>query len=132
MSTRYRMSSRVPPFAIVLVNRWTASMGEGIAIGLDGMKRATIVGTRMAGLNGGIFNLQLPQTKIGVTYAGERLNHINGTPRENFVPPVLVNLMDRRLSRFNDPIFEIGYKTLNELINAHPNKSDASGGSVFL
>lgn len=67
---------------VVLVNRWTASMGEGIAIGLDGMKRATIVGTRMAGLNGGIFNLELPHAKIGVAYAGERLNHINGTPRE--------------------------------------------------
>ena len=56
---------------VVLVNRWTASMGEGIAIGLDGMQRATIVGTRMAGLNGGIFNLELPHTKIGVTYPGE-------------------------------------------------------------
>ncbi len=130
LSTRGDWTYRAP--IVVLVNRWTASMGEGMAIGLDGMRRATVVGTRMAGLNGGIFNLQLPQTKIGVTYAGERLNHINGTPRENFVPPVLVNLMDRRLSRFNDPIFEIGYKTLNELINAHPNKSDASGGSVFL
>jgi C-terminal processing protease CtpA/Prc len=107
---------------VVLVNRWTASMGEGIAIGLDGMKRATIVGTRMAGLNGGIFNLELPQTKIRVAYAGERLNHINGTPREKFVPPIFVNLMDRRLSRFTDPIFEVGYKNLNELINAHANK----------
>jgi carboxyl-terminal processing protease len=101
---------------IVLVNRWTASMGEGMAIGLDGMKRATVVGTRMAGLNGGIFNLELPQTKIGVSYAGERLNHINGTPRERFVPPVLVNLLDRRLKRFNDPIFEIGYRRLRRLI----------------
>jgi C-terminal processing protease CtpA/Prc len=107
---------------VVLVNRWTASMGEGMAIGLDGMSRATIVGTRMAGLNGGIFNLELPQTKIGVTYAGERLNHINGTPRENFVPPVQVNLMDRRLSRFNDPIFEVGYKQLNKLIKTHSNR----------
>ena len=104
---------------VVLVNHWTASMGEGMAIGLDGMRRATIVGTRMAGLNGGIFNLELPQTKIGVTYAGERLNHINGTPRENFVPPVLVNLLDRRLHHFNDPIFEVGYKQLNKLIKAH-------------
>ncbi len=98
-------------------------MGEGIAIGLDGMKRATIVGTRMAGLNGGIFNTELPHTKIGVTYAGERLNHINGTPRENFVPPVLVNLLDTRLSRFNDPILEVGYEKLNKIINAHTNDS---------
>lgn len=89
-----------------------------MAIGLDGMKRATIVGTRMAGLNGGIFNLELPHTKIGVTYAGEKLNHINGTPRENFVPPVSVNLMDRRLSRFQDPIFEVGYRELKRLIRA--------------
>jgi C-terminal processing protease CtpA/Prc len=101
---------------VVLVNRWTASMGEGIAIGLDGMKRATIVGTRMAGLNGGIFNLELPHTKIGVTYAGEKLNHINGTPREDFVPPVLVNLMDRRFRRVKDPLFDAGYKQLTVLI----------------
>lgn len=106
---------------VVLVNRWTASMAEGMGSGLDGMKRATIIGTRMAGLNGGIFNLELPYTKIGVTYAGERLNHINGTPREILVPPVLVNLMDRRLNRFNDPIFELGRKELNRLINGQPN-----------
>lgn len=98
---------------VVLVNRWTASMAEGMAIGLDGMKRATIVGTGMAGLNGGIFNLELPHTKIGGTYAGEKLNHINGTPRENFAPPVLVNLMDRRLQHFKDPIFELGRKEIN-------------------
>lgn len=122
MSDRFGIVEKRAPI-VVLVNRWTARMGEGMAIGLDGMRRATIVGTRMAGLNGGIFNLELPQTKIVVTYAGERLNHINGTPRENFVPRVLVNLMDRRLSRFNDPIFEVGYRKLSELIRAHRNDS---------
>jgi carboxyl-terminal processing protease len=101
---------------IVLVNRWTASMGEGIAIGLDGMKRATIAGTPMAGLNGGIFNLELPNTKIGVSYAGESLNHINGTPREKFVPPVLVNMTDKKLAHSKDPILEAGYSKLIELI----------------
>ncbi|HEX3228514.1 MAG TPA: S41 family peptidase [Pyrinomonadaceae bacterium] len=103
---------------VVLVNHWTASMGEGIAIGLDGMKRATIVGTRMAGLNGGVFNLELPETKIGVTYPGERLNHINGIPRENFTPPVLVDLMDSRLGRSSDPIFAAGYRTVLRAIKA--------------
>ena len=110
---------------VVLVNRWTASMGEGMAIGLDGMKRATIVGTRMAGLNGGIFNLELPNTKIRANYAGERLNHINGTPRESFVPPVSVNLLDKRLNHLHDPIFEVGYKQLSRLINRQPNKTFA-------
>jgi C-terminal processing protease CtpA/Prc len=121
VSPRGDWSYRAP--IVVLVNRWTASMAEGVAIGLDGMKRATIIGTRMAGLNGGIFNLELPYTKIGVTYAGERLSHINGTLRENFVPPVLVNLMDGRLSRFNDPIFELGREELDRLINGQPNNS---------
>lgn len=101
---------------VVLVNRWTGSMGEGMAIGLDAMKRATIVGTRMAGLNGGIFNMQLPNTKIGVTYAGERLNHLNGTPREDFVPPVLVNFLDVRMARYKDPIFEVGQRRLMAML----------------
>jgi C-terminal processing protease CtpA/Prc len=101
---------------VVLVNRWTGSMGEGMAIGLDGMKRATVVGTRMAGLNGGIFNMLLPNTGIGVNYAGERLNHINGSPRESFVPPVLVDLMDPRLDGVQDPILAAGYRRLLMLI----------------
>lgn len=103
---------------VVLVNRWTASMGEGIAIGLDGMKRATIVGTRMAGLNGGVFNLELPETKIAVNYPGEKLNHINGTPRENFTPPVFVDLLDTRSNRSTDPIFTAGYGTVLRSIKA--------------
>ncbi|MDQ3907783.1 MAG: S41 family peptidase [Acidobacteriota bacterium] len=117
VSPRGRWTYRAP--VVVLVNRWTASMGEGTAIGLDGMRRATVVGTRMAGLNGGVFTLELPNTKIAINYPGERLNHIDGTPRENFSPPVLVNLADRRLSRFPDPIFEIGRRTLQKLIDSH-------------
>jgi len=100
---------------VVLVNHWTGSMGEGMAIGLDGMHRATVVGTQMAGLNGGIFNLQLPNTGIGVNYAGEKLNHINGKPRENFVPPVSVNLMEKRWEHTQDPILEAGYQRLHKL-----------------
>jgi C-terminal processing protease CtpA/Prc len=112
---------------VVLVNHWTASMGEGIAIGLDGMKRATIVGTQMAGLNGGVFNFELPETKIGVAFPGERLNHINGTPRESFTPPVLVDLMGTGLSRSSDPIFAAGYRTLMRAIKPAPG---ARGGTT--
>jgi hypothetical protein len=92
-------------------------MGEGFVMGLDGMKRATFVGTEMAGLNGGIFSLELPQTKIVVNYPGEKLNHINGTPRENFVPPVFVNLTEGRSSRMKDPILSAGLKTIHERIS---------------
>jgi carboxyl-terminal processing protease len=105
---------------VVLVGRWTASMGEGIAIGLDAMKRATIVGTRMAGLNGAVFDLELPNTKIKFNYAAEKLFHTNGTPREDFVPPVSVKLTGKETE---DLILEVGIRTLNKLLKRQPNKS---------
>lgn len=100
---------------VVLVGRWTASMGEGIAIGLDAMRRATIVGTRMAGLNGAVFDLELPNTKIKLNYAAEKLFHMNGTPREDFVPPVTVKLSDKRP---DDVILEEGIRTLRGLLKS--------------
>lgn len=73
----------------VLVGYFTGSMGEGIAIGFSGMKRAKIIGTKMAGLLGAISGFQLQETKIGYQFPTERLYHINGIPRENFVPEIL-------------------------------------------
>jgi carboxyl-terminal processing protease len=77
-----------PGKVYVLVGRWTSSMGEGLAIGLDGMGRATVVGTPMAGLLGAIEGFTLPHSGIGYQIPTERLYHVNGTPREQFVPPV--------------------------------------------
>lgn len=74
----------------VLVSRWTGSMGEGMAIGLDAMQRARICGSRMAGLNGAVFDHALAASGIVVRLPGERLSHPDGTPREAFVPPLLV------------------------------------------
>lgn len=71
---------------VILVGRWTGSMGEGIAIGFDGLKRAKIVGDKMAGLLGAIYSFTMPETNIGFSIPVEKLFHINGTPRENFVP----------------------------------------------
>ncbi|NMH28082.1 S41 family peptidase [Flavobacterium silvaticum] len=72
----------------VLVGHWTGSMGEGIAIGFDAMKNATVIGTEMAGLLGAISNFQLSESKIGYQIPTERLYHVNGTPREDFTPKV--------------------------------------------
>lgn len=74
----------------VWVGRWTGSMGEGLAIGLDGMKRATVMGTPMAGLRGALYSHKLPHTGIEIRIPAERLYHIDRTPREEFLPPVLV------------------------------------------
>lgn len=109
---------------IVLVGRWTGSMGEGMAIGLDGMRRATVVGTRMAGLNGAVFDLQLPNTGIKLNYAAEKLFHLDGTPREEFVPPVSVNLTG---GEKGDPVLEAGVRTLRKLLRGRPGRVRATG-----
>lgn len=74
----------------ILVGRWTGSMGEGLAIGFDGVGRGTIVGRPMAGLLGATSRIDLPHSKIGVNLPVERLFHVNGTPREQFRPTVAV------------------------------------------
>ncbi|MEJ1967830.1 MAG: S41 family peptidase [Rhizomicrobium sp.] len=76
----------------VLCDRWTGSMGEGMAVGLDGLKRATVIGTHMAGLCGATQQFILPASRIGVSFPVERLYHLDGTPREKWAPPVLVDL----------------------------------------
>lgn len=75
---------------IILVGYWTGSMGEGIAIGFDGMKRAKIAGTKMAGLLGEIYMFKMPGTQIPFSFPCVQLQHINGQPREDFVPAVKV------------------------------------------
>jgi carboxyl-terminal processing protease len=78
---------------VVLVGRWTGSMGEGLAIGFDALHRATVVGTEMAQLNGGITSYTLPNSGISFAIPFERIAHVNGQPRENFRPPVYVDLL---------------------------------------
>lgn len=80
---------------IVMVGHWTGSMGEGIAIGFDGMNRAIVVGTRMAGLIGAIDKFSLTETGISFQIPTERLYHINGTPREDYEPTIIAeNIYD--------------------------------------
>jgi C-terminal processing protease CtpA/Prc len=97
---------------VVLVDHWTGSMGEGIAIGMDGLKRATVVGTRMAELLGATHQITLPNSGIGVSFPAEKLFHVNGTPREDFVPPVHVDLLKPEHQKVRDPILEAGLRTL--------------------
>jgi carboxyl-terminal processing protease len=103
---------------VVLVDHWTGSMGEGIAIGLDGLKRATIVGTEMAGLLGATNGITLPISKIGVSFPAEKLFHVNGTPREDFVPPIYVDLVNPQAQNAQDAVLETGLKTLHGLIKS--------------
>ena len=74
---------------IILVGHWTGSMGEGIAIGFDAMNKGTVVGTKMAGLIGAINGFKLTETHIGFQIPTEQLFHVNGTPREDYLPKIL-------------------------------------------
>lgn len=75
---------------VILVGNWTASMGEGIAIGLEGMRRGTVIGTKMAGLLGENFTFETPELKIPFSFPAAQLQRVNGQPREDFVPSPLV------------------------------------------
>jgi C-terminal processing protease CtpA/Prc len=81
---------------VILVNHWTGSVGEGIAIGFDALKRATIIGTSQARLNGANYSYQMPGTKIGFSFPAEKLFHVNGNPRENFLPAIIVDVTKQK------------------------------------
>jgi len=71
---------------IVLVGRWTGSMGEGMAIGYDGMSRAKILGSQMAGLAGGTEGVKLNESGISFALPTYDLLHLNGIPRHDWKP----------------------------------------------
>ncbi|MCA6437616.1 MAG: peptidase [Bacteroidetes bacterium] len=83
----------------IIVGHWTGSMGEGIAIGFDGLKRAKIIGTEMAKLLGAINGFTMSETNIGFQIPTERLYHINGTPREKYKPTILTQNIDETLKK---------------------------------
>jgi carboxyl-terminal processing protease len=98
------VSPRPSPYGktlVVLANHWTGSVGEGIVIGFDALKRAVVAGTPMAGLNGANYSFTLPHSHIGFSFPSEKIFHVNGTPREVFQPTLPV---DVRLQRKNEDL----------------------------
>jgi C-terminal processing protease CtpA/Prc len=96
----------------VLVDHWTGSMGEGVAIGLNAVDSATIVGTPMAGLAGATYHVTLPRTGIGMNVPAERLYHVDGTPRETFRPDIPVDVS--RVRPGEDPFLAAALLALAE------------------
>lgn len=70
---------------IIVVGRWTGSMGEGIAVGFASLG-AEVRGTRMAGLQGAIEDLRAGETDLSIKLPTERLMTPSGIPRQDFVP----------------------------------------------
>ncbi|OUJ75901.1 S41 family peptidase [Hymenobacter crusticola] len=97
---------------VVLVNHWTASMGEGITIAFDAMQRATVVGTELARLNGSIYSYRMPNSGIGFNFPAEKLYHLNGTPREKYRPKVLVDMRKATDGAQQDLLMETALRLL--------------------
>lgn len=94
---------------VVLVSRWTGSMGEGMAVGLHALGRATVVGTAMAGLAGGVESFTMPASEVSFQIPVGTIHTMGGTPREDWLPPVLVDLST---ATGPDPILEAGLAAL--------------------
>lgn len=69
----------------VRVGRWTGSMGEGLAIGMDALG-AEVTGGPMAGLLGAVYDHRLANSGLVIKLPTERLYAVDGTPREAFAP----------------------------------------------
>lgn len=78
---------RVRGRVAVLAGRWTGSMGEGLAVGFDGLRRARIFGSPMAGLAGGVESFELPASGWSVHLPSYNLYHIKGMERHTWRPP---------------------------------------------
>lgn len=92
---------------MVLVNQWTGSMGEGIALGFDTMQNATVIGTKMAQLLGSMQDYRMPNTNIGFKVSTEKMFHVNGIPRENYRPKVLVTISTKNVDEVLEKALEL-------------------------
>jgi hypothetical protein len=76
----------------------------------DATGAGTVIGTAMAGLVGATMRVTLPRTGIGINVPTERLYHVNGTPREEFQPRVLIDLA--RAEPGHDPFVAAAVRVL--------------------
>ena len=93
---------------VVLVGRWTGSMGEGLAIGFEGMNRGIVMGTEMRRLAGEVWDFGITNQPFGYKMPTRELSHINGTPREKYIPTRYV----RQTTTTKDEMMEKALETL--------------------
>jgi carboxyl-terminal processing protease len=101
---------------VIIADHWTGSMGEGIAVGFDGLKRATVVGTSLGRLHGAVETVKLDRTHVSVNIPEEQIFHVNGVPRHEWNPPVMVDLVATRGQP--DPELAAAERSLADLIAA--------------
>ena len=92
------------------VDRFSVSMAEGFAMALSGLGRGRIVGTRMARLGAAVGRIELPYSKIAVQISTEPVYAIDGTPRWELEPDVIVNPLGH--ADGNDPFIAAAIEEL--------------------
>lgn len=95
---------------IVLVGRWTGSMGEGMASGIDGSNIGTVIGTEMQKLAGATKDYHFTNLTYGYQAPYIEILHISGLPREKFVPKVKIICDDTN----EDEFLKEGIRIINE------------------
>lgn len=95
---------------VILVSRWTGSMGEGLAIGFEGMGRAKIVGSEMERLAGEMNGFSFKNQSFGYRLSTAKLFHINGTSREKYIPTNYV----KQTTIQKDETLEKGIELINK------------------
>ncbi len=108
------MSSRKERYknpVLILVGRWTGSMGEEFAIGFEGIERGQVVGTEMERLAEEIHGSSFKHQSFGFRLSTAKLFHINGTPRERYVPTNYV----KQTTIKKDETLEKGIELINKM-----------------
>jgi carboxyl-terminal processing protease len=95
---------------VVLVGRWTGSVGEGLASGFDGTGIGKIVGTEMEKLAGATKSYSFSNFDFGYQAPYIDVLHISGLPREKFIPKYNVECNDG----IEDEFIKEGIRIINQ------------------
>ena len=113
---------------IVLVGRWTGSMGEGIAVGFDGMERAEIIGTEMKRLAGSDFDFRFKNQNYGYKVILQKLFHINGTPREKYLPSYYI----KQTTNIKDQTLQQAMKRMAKILESYNTKQKITVKQIII
>ena len=97
---------------MVLAGRWTGSMGEGLAIGMEALNRGIVVGTEMERLAGEMNGFPFSYQNYGYRLSTAKVFHVNGTPREMFIPKEYVT----QTTMTKDQCMERAFNILREAL----------------
>ena len=101
-----------------MVGKWTGSVGQDVAIGLDAINRGKILGTKMMKLAGETKDYLFTKDKYGYRISTDKVYTANGIVREAFIPKYDI----LQQSTLKDDVLNKAYS----LLEAEANDSFAS------